>query len=136
LEEQLRALPAEEVAFNYFQQWLQPGKAGTPVAAPGLEALLDDFVARSGEVAGRASDECRPARRGRKPKSKRINLSVYWQWVVYTSGPQLLSTLGTFRFLVTELVPLQLIVRNRIDPSSLTEDADPGLTEGAELLPA
>jgi hypothetical protein len=87
-------------------------------------------------VAGRASEERRPARRGRKAKSKRTNLSVYWQWVVYTYGPQLLSALGTFRFLVTELVPLQLIVRNRIDASSLTADADPGLSEGgAELLP-
>ncbi|MCI0463168.1 MAG: hypothetical protein L0Z62_39990 [Gemmataceae bacterium] len=121
---------------SYFHQWLQPVKARTPVATPGLEALLDDFVARSGEVAGRSSDERRPTRRGRKPKSKRINLSVYWQWVVYTYGPQLLSALGTFRFLVTELVPLQLIVRNRIDASSLTEDADAGLSEsGSELLP-
>ena len=52
----------------------------------------------------------KPAAKGKKPAKKRTNLSVYWQWVIYTYGPQLLGTLGTFRFLLTELVPLQLIV--------------------------
>jgi hypothetical protein len=33
--------------------------------------------------------------------------------VVYTYGPSLLEALGTFRFLMTELVPLQMILEGR-----------------------
>jgi hypothetical protein len=33
--------------------------------------------------------------------------------VVYAYGPSLLEALGTFRFLMTELVPLQLILETR-----------------------
>jgi hypothetical protein len=113
---------------SYFQAWLQPVKPRTPVAAPGLEALLDDFASRSGEVSGRAESRGRkrPGAGDTGPRKRRTNLSVYWQWAVYTYGPQLLATLGTFRFLITELVPLQLIVQNRIDASSLSAEGDPG----------
>lgn len=129
--EGMSRLPFGQRWASYFQAWLQPVKPRTPAAAPGLEALLDDFASRSGEVSGRAET------RGRKravpgkaaPQKRRTNLSVYWQWAVYTYGPQLLTTLGTFRFLVTELVPLQLIVQNRIDASSLAEEGDPGRDE-------
>jgi hypothetical protein len=121
--------------YGFFAGWLVPVHAQTPAATPGLEALVADFVARSGEVAGRTPAEGRTRKTRRK---QRTNLSAYWQWVVYTYGPQLLDSLGTFRFLITELVPLQLIVLNRVDASSLTEEADPGLLDGAaaELLPS
>jgi hypothetical protein len=101
---------------SFFQSWLQPIVPRVPVATPGLEALLSDFVARSGEVSGRAT-----ADRKQKEKKRGRNLSLYWQWAVYTYGPQLLTTLGTFRFLITELVPLQVIVQNRIGASSLSD---------------
>jgi hypothetical protein len=39
--------------------------------------------------------------------------------VDYTCGPLLLATLGTFRFLIRELVPLQVIVQHRIGSPSL-----------------
>ena len=111
---------------NYFLQWLQPIKPRTPTATPGLEALLDDFASRSGEVSGRTDKK---GSKDSKEKKRRTNLSLYWQWVVYTYGPQLLATLGTFRFLITELVPLQLIVQNRIGASSLSDDWEPDLPE-------
>jgi hypothetical protein len=129
-------LPAEGTARQsfgvrwdpYFQAWLRPVTPRHPVATPGLEALLDDFVSRSGEVSGRAERKGRQRTGSRK---RRTNLSGYWQWAVYTYGPQLLATLGTFRFLVTELVPLQLIVQNRIDATSLGVEGPPG-TRGTD----
>ena len=48
-------------------------------------------------------------------------LSAYRRCVVYTYGPSLLEALGTFRFLLTELVPLQLILENQMEASSLGE---------------
>ncbi len=62
-----------------------------------MERLVQDFIARGGEVTGRGQSVLTP----------------YWRWVVYTYGPSLLGALGTFRFLLTELVPLQLILENR-----------------------
>lgn len=32
-------------------------------------------------------------------------------WVLYLYGPQIREHLGTFRFLITELVPLQIILK-------------------------
>jgi len=103
---------------NYFQTLLQPLQAQRPIATPALEGLLDDFASRSGEVAGRTRGK------NTQQKKRRTQLSVYWQWVIYSYAPQVLATLGTFRFLITELVPLQLIVQNRIDASSLTAEMD------------
>ncbi len=40
---------------------------------------------------------------------QQAGLSAYWRWILYIYGPQILDFLGTFRFLITELVPLQLI---------------------------
>jgi hypothetical protein len=89
-----------------------------PASTPGLESLLKDFIQRGSEVGGR----------------KQQGLSAYWQWVVYTYGPALLESLGTFRFLLTELVPLQLILEHRGSVVSLAGDTDgtvPGRRESA-----
>jgi hypothetical protein len=51
--------------------------------------------------------------------------------VVYTFGPQLLAALGTFRFLIMELVPSQVIVQHRIGSSSLSGETDAGLEQAA-----
>jgi hypothetical protein len=82
-----------------------------PEPTPALEGLQNDFIRRGGEVAGR----------------EQTALSVYWRWIVYTYGPSLLQALGTFRFLLTELVPLQLILENQLEASSM-DDADAGST--------
>ncbi|MBA2392300.1 MAG: hypothetical protein H0V70_06085 [Ktedonobacteraceae bacterium] len=39
------------------------------------------------------------------------SLAIYWRWILYLYGPQIIQHLGTFRFLITELVPLQLIMK-------------------------
>jgi hypothetical protein len=70
--------------------------SGPPELAA-MERLVKDFIERGSEVSGRGQ----------------TSLGPYWRWVIYTYGPSLLEALGTFRFLLTELVPLQLILENR-----------------------
>jgi hypothetical protein len=70
-----------------------------------MTRLTADFVERGSEVGGR----------------QQPGLSPYWQWVLYTYGPQLLEELGTFRFLLTELVPLQLILETKVEATTMRE---------------
>src|SRR6185436_9326618 len=88
---------------NYYSELNRPNVLTGPEATPALERLVQDFIARGSEVGGR----------------KQHGLSAYWQWIIYTYGPPLLEALGTFRFLLTELVPLQLILENRGDATGL-----------------
>jgi hypothetical protein len=60
-----------------------------------MEALVSDFIRRGSEMSN----------------SHQEGLSAYWRWILYLYGPQILDFLGTFRFLITELVPLQLIIQ-------------------------
>jgi Reverse transcriptase (RNA-dependent DNA polymerase) len=60
-----------------------------------METLVDDFIERGAELTD----------------GEQIGLSSYWRWIIYIYGPQILEQLGTFRFLITELVPLQLIIQ-------------------------
>ncbi len=100
-----RDLPEQEevdVALAWAWAWYYAIAVGVtnPTGPPTLDAmeqLVKDFIERGSEVSGRGQ----------------VSLSSYWRWVVYTYGPSLLEALGTFRFLLTELVPLQLILENR-----------------------
>ncbi len=67
-----------------------------PVSTLGMENLLRDFISRGGEVRG----------------SSQTNLGTYWKWLIYTYGYEILDAFGTFRFLLTELIPLQAIYQN------------------------
>ena len=58
---------------------------------------MADFIQRGSELGGR----------------EQVSLGVYWQWVVYTYGLPLLDAVGSFRFLLTELVPLPLILEGQ-----------------------
>jgi hypothetical protein len=91
---------------SYYRSLVRLLTPAKPDDTPAMQQLMNDFIARGTKVSGR----------------KQAGLSPYWQWVVYTYGPQLLESLGTFRFLLTELVPLQLIFQNRIGDSSLGAD--------------
>jgi hypothetical protein len=104
--------------YNALARLLGPAK---PDDTPAMQRLVNDFIARGTKVSGR----------------KQAGLSPYWQWALYTYGPQLLEALGTFRFLLTELVPLQLIYHNRIGGSSLGGEAAASGTvdAGAEDIP-
>jgi hypothetical protein len=75
-----------------------------PEKTPTMEALTQDFIARGAELTS----------------GRQKTLSFYWQWVLSIFGPQILAHFGTFRFLIEELVPLQLISQQRQDDTSLT----------------
>lgn len=79
---------------------LQPAK---PRESKVMKSLVDDFIARGQEISG----------------GKQQGLSDYWRWVLCLHGPDILNRFGTFRFLLTDLVPLQLIHEQLLHDSSL-----------------
>jgi hypothetical protein len=79
----------------FYDHWLEPLAASEPEANSVLTSLTNDFIARGSEVR----------------TSEQHGLSGYWRWVLAIYGPQILERCGSFRFLFTELVPLQLISR-------------------------
>lgn len=70
--------------------------AVNPTSTVIMEGLVNDFINRGFEVSGKTQQ----------------GLSPYWRWVLYTYGPQLLESFGTFRFLMAELVPLQVVYQS------------------------
>ena len=64
-----------------------------PHGTPQTKALAKDFISRGKAISG----------------GRQSGLSPYWRWVLTVYGPEILARFGTFRFLITELVPLQLI---------------------------
>lgn len=78
-----------------------------PVATNRMEMLVKDFIQRSNEMGN----------------SRQTTLGPYWRWILYIYGPQILDHLGTFRFLSTELVPLQIILQHYQHAQS-AEDSD------------
>jgi hypothetical protein len=87
----------------FYRSLLEPVAPVEPQDTRVMKTLVDDFIARGSTVsAGR--------QQGLKP---------YWRWVLYTYGPQILQRFGTFRFLITELVPSQLISQQRLEDTSL-----------------
>jgi hypothetical protein len=108
LNETERSAPAWT---HYYAALLTKRELGGPWPTPAFDDLMRDFVARGSEVMGRPQQTKQPlfGRGGIAATTKQVNLRPYWQWVVSTYGPALLESLGTFRFLLTELVPLGLI---------------------------
>lgn len=87
----------------FYAQFLDRIEPLEPEETQVMKTLLKDFIARGSEItAGRQS-----------------TLAPYWRWILCTYGPQILHRFGTFRFLITELVPLQLIGRQLDRDSSL-----------------
>jgi hypothetical protein len=80
---------------SYYQALTTEIRASEPATNQVMEALVQDFIRRGSELSN----------------SQEAGLSAYWRWILYIYGPQLLDFLGTFRFLITELVPLQLIIQ-------------------------
>jgi hypothetical protein len=119
------ALPAPEevdVAMASLWAWfynraVETSKPSGPPELAAMEQMVKDFIERGGEVSGR----------------RQSSLSPYWRWVVYTYGPSLLEALGTFRFLLTELVPLQLILENRGLAAGADEGGGPAPAEPVEV---
>ena len=90
---------------RFYGQFLDRIEPLEPDETKVMKTLVDDFIARGSEIsAGRQS-----------------GLAPYWRWILCTYGPQILRRFGTFRFLITELVPLQLIGRQLVQDSSLDD---------------
>jgi len=68
-----------------------------------LDSLIRDFINRGNEISG----------------GNQYSLSPYWQWVLFMYGSEILDSMGTFRYLITELVPLQLIFNQLNEDTSL-----------------
>ena len=81
---------------QYYQQFLAPVSPGTPTPNQIMETLVNDFISRGAELSA----------------GKQKSLAPYWRWILYLYGPQIREHLGTFRFLITELVPLQIILKS------------------------
>jgi hypothetical protein len=87
----------------YYRWLLEPLKEAEPKDTKVMKALVDDFIQRGQTISA----------------GKQKGLASYWRWILYTYGPQILRQLGTFRFLIPELVPMQLIGDQRLQDSSL-----------------
>lgn len=88
---------------EFYGQFLDRIEPLEPEETQVMKTLLNDFIARGAEISG----------------GRQTGLASYWRWVLCTYGPQILRRFGTFRFLITELVPLQLIGRQIDRDSSL-----------------
>jgi len=88
---------------EYYKWLLQPLEEAEPKDTKVMKTLVDDFIQRGRQVSA----------------GRQKGLSPYWRWVLYTYGPQILQKFGTFRFLIPELVPMQLIGEQRLQDSSL-----------------
>jgi hypothetical protein len=87
----------------YYRKLLEPLREAEPKDTKVMKTLVDDFIQRGKTISA----------------GKQKGLSSYWRWILYTYGPQILHQLGTFRFLIPELVPMQLIGEQRLQDSSL-----------------
>ncbi len=72
-----------------------------------MNALVEGFISRGKSISG----------------GEQKGLSPYWRWTLSIFGPEILDRLGTFEFLLTDLVPLQLIHDKLL--SADTQSADP-----------
>jgi hypothetical protein len=86
--------------YSHLLAKLEPAK---PKESAIMKTLVDDFIARGQEISA----------------GKQTSLSDYWRWILSIYGPQILDRFGTFRFLLTDLVPLQLIHEQLLHESSL-----------------
>lgn len=86
--------------YNHLHARLEPAK---PNESAVMKTLINDFIARGQEISA----------------GKQTSLSDYWRWILSIYGPEILERFGTFRFLLTDLVPLQLIHEQLLHESSL-----------------
>ncbi|HEY8503052.1 MAG TPA: hypothetical protein VIL46_00620 [Gemmataceae bacterium] len=99
----------------YYIQFLQELTPAEPKDTKVMKTLVDDFIARGADLSA----------------GKRKGLKPYWRWVLHTYGPQVLEKFGTFRFLITELVLLQLIREHRLRDTSLGGRDEPAAGSAA-----
>jgi hypothetical protein len=108
------AAPAERAAdwqrrenewSRFYTSLLEEVKQIEPAPNKVMETLVSDFISRGADLS----------------HGKQKTLSAYWRWILYVYGPQILDAFGTFRFLFSELVPLQLIIAHRSGDGEATD---------------
>jgi reverse transcriptase-like protein len=78
---------------RYYSSLLTAVSPIAPEPSAMMETLVKDFINRGAELSA----------------GQQKTLSPYWRWILYIYGPQILESFGTFRFLFSELVPLQIL---------------------------
>jgi hypothetical protein len=89
--------------YAFYHHLLARLEPAAPKESAVMKALVDDFIARGQEISA----------------GQQSGLSDYWRWILAIYGPEILDGFGTFRFLLTDLVPLQLIHEQLRHDSSL-----------------
>ncbi|MEU8004282.1 reverse transcriptase domain-containing protein [Catellatospora sp. NPDC049111] len=84
---------------RYYRQLLKPLDPAAPTDTAATESLTRDFIARGTTIS----------------QGAQLRLTPYWRWILSVYGPEIRERFGTFRFLNTELVPLQLLGARRTD---------------------
>jgi hypothetical protein len=79
-----------------------------PEPHPSMDVLARDFVSRLSEMKGKAAPQA-------QSEAKEAALAPYWRWVLATYGPEVLERFGTYRFLLSALVPLHLVQRGALE---------------------
>jgi hypothetical protein len=98
---------------HFYRHFLHPVPAFAPKTTPESGAREQDFIARGREISAGAQ----------------AGLSSYWRWTLALYGPEILDRFGTYRFLITELVPLALIRQQRgLESLSLSEGGEDDFT--------
>jgi hypothetical protein len=87
----------------FYSDQLKAMEPAGPTESKVMKTLVEDFIARGQEISA----------------GKQQSLSDYWRWVLSIYGAEILDKFGTFRFLLTDLVPLQLIHEQLLHDSSL-----------------
>jgi hypothetical protein len=85
---------------RFYSSLLAPVSPVAPTPSAMMETLVKDFISRGAELSA----------------GQQKTLSPYWRWILYIYGPQILESFGSFRFLFSELVPLQILTsRQSVD---------------------
>lgn len=92
---------------SFYQSLTQEIRASEPTTNQLMEVLVTDCIHRGSDM----------------PNLQQIGLSPYWRWILSIYGPQILNALGTFRFLITGLVPLQLMMQ-KYRPDTIDEGSE------------
>lgn len=85
---------------RFYRSLLTPISPVAPTPSAMMETLVKDFISRGADLSA----------------GQQKTLSPYWRWILYIYGPQILESFGSFRFLFSELVPLQILTsRQSVD---------------------
>lgn len=92
---------------RFYTALLVDVQPAAPVPNQVMETLVNDFINRGAGLSA----------------GKQKTLSTYWRWILYIYGPQILDAFGTFRFLFSELVPLQLITERQLEGDETDDES-------------